>query len=134
NASASSGFGRRCERMPFTPPDEIRGDQRDHRGQSDPARDLVRQTRDAVKLITDEIADRHDQRTPNERAEHVPSEELQERHSARAGHRTRHKSHARDKSRHEYGLAPVGAKEELQSIVARTSRWESRGDASEHAL
>src|SRR5208282_1909978 len=88
----------------------------------------------AIQLVAHQVANRDDQRAPYDRAEHVPSEELEKRHPARTRHRARHESRAGDKSRHEHRLGAVGLKEKLQAVVTRAHEGEGGREPNEYAL
>src|ERR1039458_7365019 len=88
----------------------------------------------AIQLVAHQVADRDDERTPYDRTEHVPAEELEERHPARTRHRARHESRAGDKSRHEHRLAAVSLKEKLQAVVTRAQEGKGRREPNQYAL
>src|SRR5580704_481579 len=117
------------------PPPKDEHDQQQHEGsETDPSRELMHHRERGIQLAADQVADGDDQRTPDDRAQHVPSEKLEEGHSARTRHRARHETHARDKSGHEDGLAAVGSKEKLEAFVARAHEREHDCEALQHAL
>src|ERR1035437_7179660 len=124
----------RHRRMPIPPPKDEDHDRHDNPGQPNPSRHLMSRRDGAIQLVAHQIADRDDERAPYDRAEHVPSEELEERHPARTRHRTRHESRAGDKSRHEHRLAAVGLKEKLQAVVTRAHEGKGGREPNEHAL
>src|SRR5271170_3945205 len=121
-------------RMTIPPPKDENDQQQDEGGEADPSRKLMRHRERGIQLAADQVANRDDERAPDDRAEHVPSEELEERHPARTRHRARHETHAGDESRHEDGLAAMGPKEKLEAVVARAHDREHDGKALEHAL
>src|SRR5487761_1319587 len=87
-----------------------------------------------MEFIANQITYRTDKRTPDQRAQHVPSKEAEKRHPGRPRHRTGHKSHARDKARHEDRFGAVGLEEKLQSIVTLAGKTEVRGQPHQEPL
>src|SRR5579862_5849485 len=120
--------------MSISPPENQNDYYKDEPDQADPSRRLMSHRCGAVQLVTDQIPDRHDHRAPYDRTQHVPSEELKERHPARTRHRTRHKSRAGDEARHEHGLAAVSLKEDLKTVVTRAHELEPRSQARQKTL